>query len=365
MKNFSNIKILALILAYSSFAMADHHASSEHDSQTKYVTYSQLGNPADVLKVKTEASRALNSGEVRVKVLAAPINPSDLLQISGNYGVDPVLPARPGSEGVGRVTEVSPEAKNLKVGQLVLLASGSTWAEEIVAPAEGFLPLPNLGPISAEVIEQLAMTAVNPLTALLMLTSYGDIKEGQWIAQSAANSAVGGYVIQLAKQRGIKTVNIVRREGLADDLMAKGADVVLIDGPDLTAQIAKATDNASIMLALDPVGGDTYGRLANSLGYGGTLVTYGVLSGKPATLDTGKVIFNDTRLRGFWLYKWYQTATMQEKQAAFGQVIPLIANGTLKANIDSRFTVDQIKQAVARAWEGGRNGKVLIVPTPL
>ena len=365
MKNFSNIKILALILAYSSFAMADHHASSEHDSQTKYVTYSQLGNPADVLEVKKEASRALNSGEVRVKVLAAPINPSDLLQISGNYGVDPVLPARPGSEGVGRVTEVSPEAKNLKVGQLVLLASGSTWAEEIVAPAEGFLPLPNLGPISAEVIEQLAMTAVNPLTALLMLTSYGDIKEGQWIAQSAANSAVGGYVIQLAKQRGIKTVNIVRREGLADDLMAKGADVVLIDGPDLTAQIAKATDNASIMLALDPVGGDTYGRLANSLGYGGTLVTYGVLSGKPATLDTGKVIFNDTRLRGFWLYKWYQTATMQEKQAAFGQVIPLIANGTLKANIDSRYTVDQIKQAVARAWEGGRNGKVLIVPTPL
>ena len=365
MKNFSNIKILALILAYSSFAMADHHASSGHDSQTKYVTYSQLGNPADVLEVKKEASRALNSGEVRVKVLAAPINPSDLLQISGNYGVDPVLPARPGSEGVGRVTEVSPEAKNLKVGQLVLLASGSTWAEEIVAPAEGFLPLPNLGPISAEVIEQLAMTAVNPLTALLMLTSYGDIKEGQWIAQSAANSAVGGYVIQLAKQRGIKTVNIVRREGLADDLMAKGADVVLIDGPDLTAQIAEATDNASIMLALDPVGGDTYGRLADSLGYGGTLVTYGVLSGKPATLDTGKVIFNDTRLRGFWLYKWYQTATMQEMQAAFGQVIPLIANGTLKANIDSRFTVDQIKQAVARAWEGGRNGKVLIVPTPL
>ena len=365
MKNFSNIKVLALILAYSSFAMADHHASSKHDSQVKYISYSQIGNPADVLEVKTEASSALNSGEVRVKVLAAPINPSDLLQISGNYGVAAVLPARPGSEGVGRVTEVSPQVKNLKVGQLVLLAIGSTWAEEIVAPAEGFLPLPNLGTLSAEVIEQLAMSAVNPLTALLMLTSYGDIEEGQWIVQSAANSAVGGYVIQLAKQRGIKTVNIVRREGLADDLMAKGADVVLIDGPNLTAQIAKATDNASIMLALDPVGGDTYGRLANSLGYGGTLVTYGVLSGKPATLDTGKVIFNDTRLRGFWLYKWYQTATTEEMQAAFGQVIPLIANGTLKANIDSRYTVDQIKQAVTRAWEGGRNGKVLMVPNPL
>ena len=145
----------------------------------------------------------------------------------------------------------------------------------------------------------------------------------------------------------------VRREGLADELMAKGADVVLIDGPNLAADIAKATGNAPIVLALDPVGGDTYSRLAESLGYGGTLVTFGVLSGQPATLNTGSLISNDTRLRGFWLYKWYQTASMQEKQAAFGQVIPLIANGTLKADIDSRFTVDQIQQAVTRARERG------------
>ena len=258
------------------------------------------GNPADVLEVKKEMSQKLKSGEVRVKVLATPINPSDLLQIAGLYGVKAELPARPGSEGVGRISEISAGVKTLKEGQLVLLASGNTWAEELVGPAAGFLPLPDLGPIGANVIEQLAMSAVNPLTALLMLTSFEDIKEGQWIAQSAANSTVGGYVIQLAKQqRGIKTVNIVRREGLADDLMAKGADVVLIDGPNLAEQIADATDNAPIMLALDPVGGDTYGRLADSLGYGGTLVTYGVLSGKPATLNTGKVIFNDTRLRGF------------------------------------------------------------------
>jgi NADPH:quinone reductase-like Zn-dependent oxidoreductase len=365
MNKISNIKILALFLACGSFASADLDASPEGVSQIKYIGYSQLGNPADVLKVKTEAARALSDGEVRVKVLAAPINPSDLYQISGNYGVDPILPARPGSEGVGRVTEVSPGVKNLSVDQLVLLASGNTWAEEIVAPASGFLPLPNLGPISAEIIEQLSMSAVNPLTALLMLTSYGDIKEGQWIVQSAANSAVGGYVIQLAKQRGIKTVNVVRRDGLADDLMSKGADVVLIDGPDLAANIAKATDNAPIMLALDPVGGDTFGRLADSLGYGGTIVTYGGLSGKPTFVNTGNIIFNDTRVRGFWLYQWYQIATMQEKQAAFGQVIPLIVNGTLRANIDSRFTVDQIKQAVTRSWEGRRNGKVLIVPTPL
>jgi len=365
MKNIAKTTLLAFLLGTGALATAGHHSDAEHDgNQVKHVGYSELGDPATVLEVKTEASRALGQGEVRVTVLAAPINPSDL-QIAGNYGVDPVLPARPGSEGVGRVIEVSPDVQALKVGQLVLLASGSTWAEELVAPAAGFLPLPDLGPIGADVIEQLAMSTVNPLTALLMLTSYTDVAEGQWIAQSAANSAVGGYVIQLAKQRGIKTVNIVRREGLAEDLMAKGADVVLIDGPNLAADIAKATGNAPIVLALDPVGGDTYGRLADSLGYSGTLVTFGVLSGKPATLDTRRLIGNDIRLRGFWLYKWFQTATMQEKQAAFGEVIPLIANGTLKADIDSRFTIDEIKQAVSRSKEGGRNGKVLIVPSPL
>jgi NADPH:quinone reductase-like Zn-dependent oxidoreductase len=158
---------------------------------------------------------------------------------------------------------------------------------------------------------------------------------------------------------------VVRREGLAEDLMAKGADVVLIDGPDLAAQIALATDNAPIALALDPVGGETFTRLADSLGYGGTLVTYGVLSGQPSSLNTGKIIFNDIRIRGFWLYKWYQSADMKTKQAAFGQVIPLVAQGILKANVDSRFTVDQIKQAVTRAAERGRNGKVLIVPNAL
>ena len=360
MKNFSISTILALLLGATSFAIAG--ATQEG---LKYVEFSQMGNPAEVLEVKYHSAEVLNAGEVRVAVLAAPINPSDLLQIAGKYGVDPVLPSNPGSEGVGRVLEVSPEVKHLAVGQLVLLAGGSTWREQIVAPAAAFLPLPDLGPVGPAVIEQLAMSAVNPLTALLMLNSFSDLEAGQWIVQSAANSAVGGYVIQLAKQRGIKTVNVVRREGLAEDLMAKGADVVLIDGPDLAAQIALATDNAGIALALDPVGGETFTRLADSLGYGGTIVTYGVLSGQPSSVNTGKIIFNDISIRGFWLYKWYQSADMKTKQAAFGQVIPLVAQGVLKANVDSRFSVDQIKQAVTRAAERGRNGKVLIVPNAL
>ena len=206
------------------------------------------------------------------------------------------------------------------------------------------------------------MAVVNPLSALLMLNNFVDLKEGDWLVHSAANSAVGGYIIQLAKQRGIKTINVVRREGLADDLMAKGATVVLIDGPDLAEQIAKATDNTPVTLAIDAVSGETLSRLAQSLKTGGTLVSYGALSGEPASINPALTIFNDIRIRGFWLSKWFENAGMDDRQAAFGQIIPLIASGALKANVDSRFAVSEIKEAVTRASERGRNGKVLIVP---
>ena len=357
--------IFAALISAMPLALAGHHeASMHHDHATtfNYAEINQLGEPATVIEVKEGTSRPLEIGEIRVKVLAAPIHPSNLLAISGNYLTTPVLPSIPGSEGVGQVVELSSEVTHLTKGQLVLLAGMGTWSEEIVAPAAMVIPLPDLGKPSAELIEQLSMSTINPLTALLMLNSYVDLKEGDWIVQSASNSAVGGYLIQLAKQRGIKTVNVVRREGLAEDLMAKGADAVLIDGPDLAQQIASATNNAPVVLAIDAVGGDTFSRLAESLGNGGTLVTYGVLSGKFPTLNLGTVLRNDIRVQSFWLTRWFGAATMADRQAAFGQIIPLIASGALKANIDSRFSVTQIKEAATRAGQRGRNGKVLIVP---
>ena len=354
MKTPSILSMFTLLLGIASVTMAG--------TELKYIELNQLGDPAEVLEVKVDTTRALQSGEVRVKVLATPIHPSNLLQISGNYGVDPALPSTPGSEGVGRVIETFPDVTHLKQGQLVLLVGGGTWRDQIVAPAASFLPLPDLGATNIEVIEQLSMAAVNPLSAMLMLTSFVELKEGDWLVHSAANSAVGGYIIQLAEQRGIKTVNVVRREGLAEDLMSKGADVVLIDGPDLADQIASATDNAPVSLAIDAVGGETFSRLAQSLATGSTIVSYGVLSGKPVTLNPVLTIFNDIRVRGFWLSRWFETASMEQKQAAFGQVIPLIASGALRANIDSRFSVGEIKQAVSRAAQPGRHGKVLIVP---
>lgn len=324
----------------------------------KYIVHNEIGDPAEVLRVEEKESAPLKAGEARVAVLAAPIHPSSLLQISGQYGVKPELPAIPGSEGAGRVVEVASDVENLIVGQIVMLAGGKTWQTELVGPAAGFIPLPD----GAD-IQQLSMITVNPLTALLLLKNFTNLKEGDWIVQSAANSAVGGYLIQLAKQRGIKTVNIVRRENAVQPLLDMGADKVLIDGPDLTARIQKAIGGAPIALAIDAVAGETFTQMADALTYGGSIVCYGALSMTPPTVSSIAVIFNDITVRGFWLAKWFETASAADRQAAFGEVIGLIATGALKAKISATFTLDQIKEAVTAAAENGRDGKILLTPT--
>ena len=325
----------------------------------KIIQHNEIGNPANVLKVVTQAASVLSAGEVRVKILATPIHPSNLLQISGHYGVAPQLPAIPGSEGAGQVVEVAPDVTNLKVGQRVLVTGGGTWRDELTGPAARFIALPDVGDI-----EQLSMLTVNPLTALLILNNFVALKAGDWIVQSAANSAVGEYVIQLAKQRNLKTINVVRRADLAAGLKALGADAVVVDGDDLKAQINAATGGASISLAIDCVGGETFSRMVDSLSFGGTIVAYGALSMTPPKLNSVAVIFNDVRVRGFWLSKWFETASQADKGAAFGQVIQLVASGAMKAKIDSRFSLDEIGAAVARAAESGRDGKVILCPNP-
>ena len=67
-------------------------------------------------------------------------------------------------------------------------------------------------------------------------------------------------------------------------------------------------------------------------------------------------------MRGFWLAKWYETASGDEKQAAFGALMPLIAGSQVKTRIDSRFSLEKIRDAVIRAAESGRDGKVILTP---
>ncbi len=327
--------------------------------KAQYKTRSPI--PQDVIEAVSFDKPELKEGQVLLEMLAAPINPSDVLTLTGQYGILPPLPAIGGNEGVAKVIEHGPNVNSPNIGQTVLIPIGlGSWSTHIVAGAKALISLPNgVDPI------QLSMITINPPTASLMLSEFVDLQKGDWVIQNAANSGVGSYLIKLAKMRGLKTVNVVRRESLIKPLLAVGADVVLVDGIvdglSLAKRVKVATDSAAIKLGIDAVGGSATDRLGGTLSDGATLVNYGAMSGEPCSLAPTLIIFKDITVRGFWLAKWFKTSTPEQQKEVFGTIIGLIATGKLSAPIHATYPVKDIKQAVAIAASGKRNGKVIIV----
>lgn len=312
--------------------------------------------PQDVIEAVPFTSPPLQAGQARIALLAAPINPSDVLTLTGEYGMLPPLPAIGGNEGVGRVIELAPGASGPAVGQTVLLPIGiGTWASEMIADAAKLVPLPN----DADP-QQLAMLTVNPPTAALMLSEYVTLAAGDWVIQNAANSGVGSFLIQLAKLRGFKTVNIVRRESALQGVLDMGGDVALVDGTGLAKRVREATQGAKIRLGIDAVGGTATDRLSACLAESGTLVNYGLMSGEPCQVSAKAFVFNDITLKGFWLARWFRHASRADQAKLYGELGQLIAKGTLHARIHKTYPVAQIKEAVKAAHAGERDGKILV-----
>lgn len=321
--------------------------------------YEQRGPvPQDVIHAVESEQPELKPGQVLLEVLAAPINPSDVLTLTGEYGMLPPLPAIGGNEGVGRVVKAAKGVKSPPVGQTVLLpVSCGTWSSHVVVDAAKLIPLPN----EADA-QQLSMLTVNPPTAALMLSEFVDLKPGDWVIQNVANSGVGSYLVQLAALRGIKTVNIVRRQSAAQGVRALGGEVVLLDGPNLGKRVKEATNGADIRLGIDAAGGAATDRLCSSLATGGTLVNYGMMSGEPCQVSPRNFVFNDITLKGFWLAKWFRSASREKQTALYGELTKLIATGKLRARVHATYDVRDIKAAIVAASAGERDGKILVVP---
>lgn len=325
----------------------------------KRAQYAERGPvPQDVVEAVDAELPPPRPGQALVAVLAAPINPSDLLQLTGQYGILPPLPATPGNEGVGRVLALGPHVENVHVGQVVLLPAGSgTWTTQMIADAASLLPLP-----SEADPRQLSMLTVNPPTAWLLLTEIVDLEPGDWVIQNAANSAVGGYLVQIAKHRGLKLINVVRRESAVAAVKELGAEYVLVDGEDLPRRVKEITGGAKVALGIDAVGGAATERLAHCVGRGATVVNYGAMSGEVCHASPADIIFRDVRLRGFWVSAWYGAATPQRKIEVLGKIAQLIASGELSAKVQATYPIERIKEAVAAAAAGERDGKILLVP---
>ena len=324
----------------------------------KQVLIEKYGTPWEVARCAEVADvGAPGPDEVVFDVLAFPINPADMWFCKGSYRLKPPLPATPGAECVGRVTAVGASVHHVKKGDLVINLQRENWTQRRRVKGDDAIPLP-----PGIDLKQAAMVRINPPTAQLLLSDFVDLKAGDWVIQNVANSAVGRLLIVLAKQRRLHTVNVVRRAELAGELKALGADLVIVDGDDLAARVAAVTDNAVIRLGVEAIGGAATGRLVECVGTDGTVVHYGSMSGEDPRVGRSNFIYRGVRLTGFMLGRGLAKRSPEKIREIYADLAGQVLAGTLHAPVDTIYPIDRIKDALAHADKGGRNGKILVSP---
>jgi trans-2-enoyl-CoA reductase len=251
--------------------------------------------------------------------------------------------------------DVGADVKGLTSGALVILPHNvGTWRDAVAVKADDLVVVPaDIKPVHA------AMLKINPITAWRLLHDYVDLARGDWLIQNAANSAAGRAVIHIARELGYKTVNVVRRWELVDELRAEGGNIVLVDSENLRREVQDAIGGPSIRLGLNAVGGESALRLANCLAPGSTLVTYGAMSLQPLKIPNGLLIFKDLRFRGIWINKWYDNATPAQRMEAFQRLFEMAKRGLLQTKVEKAYPLSEAKTAVAHAARGQRSGKII------
>ena len=315
------------------------------------------GEPSEVVELKTVGDPPLGPEDVLISMEAAPLNPSDFLLVRGMYGVRPTFPSPVGAEGVGRVIGIGSKVDLALRGKRVLILptyEQGTWADQVVVPVRNVVAMSD----EAEPL-QLSMIGINPATAYLLLNRYVSLMPGDWIGQTAANSAMGQYIIALAKLAGAKTLNVVRREEAAEQVRQWGGDSVVLQGDHLHDDIEERLAGKKLSLVLDTVGGAPVGELAKSLMTGGSIVIYALQSGKFPAVSPADLIYHDLSLHGFWLINWLRNAPRTEIQEIYQKLGDLVADGSLSATVEHTYPLEHFKEAFEQSLKAKRSGKIL------
>ncbi|MFW2588163.1 zinc-binding dehydrogenase [Sagittula sp. SSi028] len=324
----------------------------------KAIVHDTFGDPTEVLQTREVDTPEPKEGQVLLKVGLAPIHNHDLWTIHGSYGVKPDLPAIAGSEAMGVVEKVGPGVSEDLIGQRVNAAGvKGAYAEYTLANAATLVPLPEV--LSDEAGAQLVAMPFSAITLLDFL----NVSKGDWIVQTAANGAVGKILAALAKSRGIKVLNIVRRAGARDELKELGLEnIVVTDDADWVEQAQKIIGTDGARAAVDSVGGDIGGDLVTLLGQDGLLVTFGTATGAPLTFDTGAIIFKHIVIKGFWGKRVIEEMAPEHRKDLMVELVTLAAQGKIPLTTDGVFGLDQGAEAAKASRSAGRTGKVMIKP---
>ncbi|HCQ58716.1 MAG TPA: alcohol dehydrogenase [Sulfitobacter sp.] len=318
-----------------------------------------FGEPAEVLTTRETDKPAPAAGEALLRMVLSPIHNHDLWTVRGNYGYKPELPgAIGGSEALGIVEAVGEGVDEALIGKRVTAAGfHGAWAEYFTAPAAGLLPLPEA--ISDEAGAQLIAM---PFSALSLLETL-KVGEGEWLIQTAANGAVGKIMVGLAKARGIKLLNLVRREGAAEEMRDTGAENVLsTEDADWQSKARELIGKDGAVSAIDSVGGELGGQLVELLGKDGELIVFGTATGQPLSMSSGELIMKHITVKGFWGSRVSGDMAAETRGRLIGELVQLAAKGQLPLDTGGIYPLAEVTEAMKAALTTGRGGKVMLRP---
>ena len=328
--------------------------------RTRRLRFDRCGEPADVVRLEEVELGDPGPGEVIARTEASAMHIADIKLVQGIDALRRPLPVTPGFEGVGHIVATGPDA-GYEVGDRVFLPLGCGTFSELVRVHRNDMGMRRAPDGDAE---QLVLSNINGATAWTLLEDFVELDEGAWVLQDAANSNVGRYLIVLAAQRGIRTVNLVRREEVCQELKELGADVVILDGPDLPERMREATGGAQIHLGIDAIAGEAVMRMANCLADGGLIVSYGTLTDTPCQIDFWQMFMHDIRLCGMSTVRCLSTRSEEEIDRVQNEIALMAADGRLSAKIAARYSLEQWREAFAHAARTGaaRDGKIIVRP---
>ncbi|MED1565562.1 zinc-dependent alcohol dehydrogenase family protein [Bacillus paramycoides] len=313
------------------------------------IQFHKFGNPKDVLQVEYKNIEPPKDNEVLVRMLVRPINPSDLIPITGAYAHRISLPDIPGYEGVGIVEDVGPFVSKDLIGKRVLPLRGEgTWQEFVTTSADFVVPMPDsIDDFTA------AQMYINPLTAWVTCTEILNLKRNDVLLVNACGSAIGHLFAQLSKILNFRLIAVTRNNKHTEELLQLGADYVIdTSTTSLYETVMELTNGIGADAAIDSIGGSDGNELAFCVRPNGHFLTIGLLSGVQVNwaeiVTKAKVHANIFHLR-HWnkdvsAYKWQETFRHLIRLVEAKQLRFMTAHSTHDL-VDVKNAVDVVQSA--------------------
>jgi NADPH2:quinone reductase len=321
----------------------------------KAAWYERNGPARDVLVVGDMDMPEPAAGEVRVKVATSGVNPSD---VKGRIGRPPGGPlVIPHSDGAGTIEAVGQGVAHDRIGERVWIWNGQwkrthgTAAEFICLPAEQAVKLPSNVDFAAG-----ACLGIPALTAVQAVAHMGQVG-GKTLLVTGAGSAVGHYVVQIARRRGARVIGTAS-EKRTDHARAAGADFIVdYKHKDVAEVVKHLTRNERVDGIIDMDFSSTAPLIADAVVKPhGTIVSYGTNAAGDTPIPFPVMAWNNYTLKCFVVYEM----TPEQRKAAITELTKLLEGNALKHSIGARFPLRDIAAAHEAVEQGAVNGNVVL-----